>query len=46
MTPPRCLWRRSINLMAKAARRRETNHVKAIYRWHRSLPVRDFIKYW
>ncbi|MGE6107159.1 arginine deiminase [Aeromonas sobria] len=35
----------SINPMAKAARRRETNHVKAIYRWHPQFAGQDFIKY-
>ena len=31
--------------MAKAARRRETNHVKAIYRWHPQFAGQEFIKY-
>lgn len=35
----------SINPMAKAARRRETNHVKAIYRWHPQFAGQEFIKY-
>ena len=28
----------------KAARRRETNHVKAIYRWHPQFAGQDFIR--
>ncbi|WP_404206713.1 arginine deiminase, partial [Vibrio sp. V03_P4A6T147] len=35
----------SINPMAKPARQRETNHVRAIYRWHPSFAGQDFIKY-
>jgi arginine deiminase len=35
----------SINPMAKAARQRETNHVRAIYRWHPTFAGADFIKY-
>ncbi|MGF1714907.1 arginine deiminase [Photobacterium chitinilyticum] len=35
----------SINPMAKAARQRETNHVRAIYRWHPTFAGQDFIKY-
>ncbi|MGF1765670.1 arginine deiminase [Aliivibrio kagoshimensis] len=36
----------SINPMAKEARQRETNHVRAIYRWHPSFAGQDFIKYY
>ena len=36
----------SINPMAKAARQRETNHVRAIYRWHPIFAGADFIKYY
>ncbi|EAS43508.1 arginine deiminase [Photobacterium profundum] len=36
----------SINPMAKAARQRETNHVRAIYRWHPTFAGQDFIKYY
>ncbi|MGF1682065.1 arginine deiminase [Photobacterium minamisatsumaniensis] len=35
----------SINPMAKAARQRETNHVRAIYRWHPTFAGQDFVKY-
>ncbi|MGF1757896.1 arginine deiminase [Photobacterium sagamiensis] len=35
----------SINPMAKAARQRETNHLRAIYRWHPIFAGEDFIKY-
>lgn len=35
----------SINPMAKVARQRETNHLRAIYRWHPSFAGQDFIKY-
>ncbi|MBC7001927.1 arginine deiminase [Photobacterium sp. BZF1] len=35
----------SINPMAKPARQRETNHVRAIYRWHPTFAGEDFIKY-
>ncbi|WP_261817950.1 arginine deiminase [Vibrio gallicus] len=35
----------SINPMAKVARQRETNHVRAIYRWHPTFAGQDFIKY-
>lgn len=35
----------SINPMAKAARRRETNNVRAIYRWHPMFANQDFTKY-
>ena len=35
----------SINPMAKPARQRETNHVRAIYRWHPTFAGQDFIKY-
>ncbi|BDM66020.1 arginine deiminase [Shewanella sp. NFH-SH190041] len=36
----------SINPMAKAARRRETNHLRAIYKWHPMFAQADFIKYY
>ena len=35
----------SINPMAKPARQRETNHLRAIYRWHPTFAGEDFIKY-
>ncbi len=35
----------SINPMAKTARQRETNHLRAIYRWHPTFAGQDFIKY-
>ncbi|WP_312633385.1 arginine deiminase [Pseudescherichia sp.] len=35
----------SINPMAKAARQRETNNLRAIYRWHPLFINGDFIKY-
>ncbi|WP_114787400.1 arginine deiminase [Vibrio tetraodonis] len=35
----------SINPMAKTARQRETNHLRAIYRWHPIFAQQDFIKY-
>ncbi len=35
----------SINPMAKKARQRETNNLRAIYRWHPSFANGDFIKY-
>ena len=35
----------SINPMAKTARQRETNHLRAIYRWHPTFAQQDFIKY-
>ncbi|GAM71353.1 arginine deiminase [Vibrio sp. JCM 19236] len=35
----------SINPMAKVARQRETNHVRAIYRWHPTFAGQDFVKY-
>ena len=35
----------SINPMAKPARQRETNHLRAIYRWHPTFAGQDFIKY-
>ncbi|CAM3921435.1 Arginine deiminase [Vibrio aerogenes CECT 7868] len=35
----------SINPMAKVARQRETNHLRAIYRWHPDFAGSDFIKY-
>ena len=35
----------SINPMAKPARQRETNHLRAIYRWHPTFAEQDFIKY-
>ncbi|WP_114194626.1 arginine deiminase [Edaphovirga cremea] len=35
----------SINPMAKEARRRETNNLRAIYRWHPLFAGQDFIKY-
>ncbi|OEF04340.1 arginine deiminase [Vibrio genomosp. F10] len=36
----------SINPMAKLARQRETNHLRAIYRWHPTFAGEDFIKYY
>lgn len=36
----------SINPMAKPARQRETNHVRAIYRWHPMFTGQDFVKYY
>ncbi|MFT7684348.1 MAG: arginine deiminase [Moritella dasanensis] len=36
----------SINPMAKAARQRETNHVRAIYNWHPIFAGADFVKYY
>ncbi|MCY9873085.1 arginine deiminase [Vibrio barjaei] len=35
----------SLNPMMKAARQRETNHLRAIYRWHPTFAGQDFIKY-
>ncbi|MCG6282756.1 arginine deiminase family protein, partial [Vibrio diabolicus] len=35
----------SINPLAKVARQRETNHLRAIYRWHPTFAGQDFIKY-
>ncbi len=35
----------SINPMAKVARQRETNHLRAIYRWHPTFAGHDFVKY-
>ena len=35
----------SINPMAKPARQRETNNLRAIYRWHPAFADGDFIKY-
>lgn len=35
----------SINPMAKVARQRETNHLRAIYRWHPMFAAKDFISY-
>ncbi|MDB1122909.1 arginine deiminase [Vibrio algarum] len=35
----------SINPMAKRARQRETNHLRAIYRWHPTFSGQEFIKY-
>lgn len=35
----------SINPMAKQARQRETNNLRAIYRWHPQFADGDFIKY-
>lgn len=35
----------SINPMAKVARQRETNHLRAIYRWHPLFANQDFVKY-
>ncbi|MFC1234766.1 arginine deiminase [Vibrio sp. F74] len=35
----------SINPMAKRARQRETNHLRAIYRWHPTFSGQAFIKY-
>lgn len=35
----------SINPMAKVARQRETNHLRAIYRWHPMFADQDFITY-
>ncbi len=36
----------SINPMAKVARQRETNHLRAIYRWHPTFAGQDFVKYY
>ena len=36
----------SINPMAKLARRRETNHLRAIYRWHPLFAKQDYVKYY
>ncbi|RWX57477.1 arginine deiminase [Photobacterium chitinilyticum] len=36
----------SINPMAKPARQRETNHLRAIYRWHPRFAGQNFIKYY
>ncbi|MGC9400880.1 arginine deiminase [Vibrio genomosp. F10 str. 9ZC157] len=36
----------SINPMAKLARQRETNHLRAIYRWNPTFAGEDFIKYY
>jgi arginine deiminase len=35
----------SLNPMMKAARQRETNHLRAIYRWHPVFAGQDFVKY-
>ncbi|MGO1297375.1 MAG: arginine deiminase [Vibrio sp.] len=35
----------SLNPMSKKARQRETNHLRAIYRWHPTFARQDFIKY-
>lgn len=35
----------SVNPMAKVARQRETNHLRAIYRWHPMFAKQDFITY-
>lgn len=35
----------SLNPMMKPARQRETNHLRAIYRWHPVFAGEDFIKY-
>ncbi|MDV7105419.1 arginine deiminase [Vibrio sp. TH_r3] len=35
----------SLNPMMKAARQRETNHLRAIYRWHPIFAGSDFINY-
>lgn len=35
----------SLNPMMKPARQRETNHLRAIYRWHPVFSGEDFIKY-
>ena len=35
----------SINPMAKTARQRETNHLRAIYRWNPKFAQQSFIKY-
>lgn len=35
----------SLNPMMKPARQRETNHLRAIYRWHPTFAGQDFIKY-
>ncbi|PMH42520.1 arginine deiminase [Vibrio sp. 10N.286.49.B3] len=35
----------SLNPMTKPARQRETNHLRAIYRWHPTFAGEDFIKY-
>ncbi|EAA6842951.1 arginine deiminase [Salmonella enterica] len=35
----------SINPMAKSARQRETNNLRAVYRWHPAFSGKEFIKY-
>lgn len=35
----------SINPMAKSARQRETNNLRAVYRWHPAFSGNEFIKY-
>ncbi|CAH0524597.1 arginine deiminase [Vibrio hippocampi] len=35
----------SLNPMMKPARQRETNHLRAIYRWHPTFAGQDFINY-
>lgn len=35
----------SLNPMMKPARQRETNHLRAIYRWHPTFAGQNFIKY-
>ncbi|EMJ2320522.1 arginine deiminase [Salmonella enterica] len=35
----------SINPMAKFARQRETNNLRAVYRWHPAFSGKEFIKY-
>ncbi|MFD2176367.1 arginine deiminase [Veronia pacifica] len=35
----------SLNPMAKLARQRETNHLRAIYRWHPDFAQGDFVTY-
>jgi arginine deiminase len=35
----------SLNPMMKPARQRETNHLRAIYRWHPTFAGQDFIRY-
>ncbi|RXJ70546.1 arginine deiminase [Veronia nyctiphanis] len=35
----------SLNPMAKLARQRETNHLRAIYRWHPDFASGDFVTY-
>ncbi|QIA64292.1 arginine deiminase [Vibrio astriarenae] len=35
----------SLNPMMKPARQRETNHLRAIYRWHPVFAGQDFVKY-